>query len=129
MVKIRRYVVIIFLGCFGMIGFLSNMSYAIWDCTQQDQMINDLTKQALLYKDRLNTCQQENAKLQQEKEALSKELDQTRKELEDSKEKLRGTHTNFQFSIVGIGLAAGLGLFVGVFLTVKTKNDARQRNS
>lgn len=128
MVKIR-YVVIVFLCCFGIVGFLSSTSYALCDCKQEEQMIRDLTKQALLYKDRLSTCQQESAKLQQGKDALSKELDQTRQALEYTKEELRDTHTSFYFSIVGGVLAAGFGLFVGVFLTVKTKNDARQRNS
>ena len=128
MLKMRTSIVIVLLSL-GIIGFLSSTSYALCDCKQEEQMIRDLTKQALLYKDRLSSCQQESAKLQQEKDALSKELDQTRQVLEYTKEELRDTHTSFYFSIVGVVFAAGIGLLAGVFLTVKTKNDARQRNS
>ena len=125
MLNMRTFVFIVLLS-FGIIGLTSNTSYA--SCEQQEEMIKNLTKQALLYKDRLNFCQQESTTLQQEKEALSKELDETRQELEGIKEKLRSCQTDFHFSIVGIIFAAGVGLLAGVFLTVKTKNDARQRN-
>lgn len=104
------------------------------------EVLQALEKQALIYENQVNAYKQENERyknqmsdskqektgLQQEKEALSKELKKTQQALDRMKEHARSNQANFNISLLGIVLAAGIGLLVGVFLTVKTKNDARQ---
>ena len=107
------------------------------------EVIQELEKQALIRENQVNACTQENesyknqandskqekARLQQEKEALAKELKETQQALDRMKDNARTNQTNFNISLLGIVLAAGAGLLTGIFLTVKTKNDARQRKA
>ncbi len=128
MLNMRIYIVIALLS-FGIIGFISNTSYAILDCKDEERSIQELTKQAIIYKDQVTACKKENTTLLQEKENLSKKLEEAEQALTLMEEKAQKAQTHLQFGLLGIALAAGVGLLAGVFLTVKTKNDARQRNS